>query len=398
MASTDHSILAGVLSPLVTPSRSSLRGVDRHGRLTGTAGAAGKAVKRMSGHGLNLLVRRAAVRAGLPNAETFSAHSLRAGGATAAAKAGALDPAAGSSFQHGGMTTEIKAIDIAEPCDEHKNHGERAERDNRTMRHFTIHHDGVTIPVSRGGQGRPLVLCPGLSSTQAGLRELTELLRRDHDVVTFDLRGHGLASAADRYSFADFLNDLVAVMAELGNLGLPAAPVLVGYSLGADLAVHYASEHPDTVAELVVIDGANPVPEPFITDDVLPTFRAMWEDLATRQEAERGTARQVLLNAQEILDLNLEIDVIRSEILDRYGKIDRPISMIMSTSMAGDSGEGPAPRFNQNWRAGVERLVREYPHIATSWLDADHQLVFTHAPHIAQIILDAPRPARRVIS
>ncbi len=61
------------------------------------------------------------------------------------------------------------------------------------MRHFTIHHDGVTIPVSRGGQGRPLVLCPGLSSTQADLREL---LRRDHDVVTFDLRGHGLASAA----------------------------------------------------------------------------------------------------------------------------------------------------------------------------------------------------------
>ncbi|MEV7011922.1 tyrosine-type recombinase/integrase [Streptosporangium sp. NPDC051022] len=66
-----------------------LRGVDRHGRLTGTTGAAGKAVTRMSGHGLNLLVRRAAVRAGLPNAETFSAHSLRAGGATAAAKAGA---------------------------------------------------------------------------------------------------------------------------------------------------------------------------------------------------------------------------------------------------------------------------------------------------------------------
>ncbi|MEU6741407.1 alpha/beta fold hydrolase [Streptosporangium sandarakinum] len=296
------------------------------------------------------------------------------------------------------MTTETKAIEVAELYDEHDNDGERAERGDRTIRRFTIHHDGVTIPVSRGGQGRPLVLCPGLSSTQAHLRELTELLRRDHDVVTFDLRGHGLASAADRYSFEDFLNDLAAVMAELGNLGLPTAPVLVGYSLGADLAVHYASEHPDTVAGLVLIDGANPVPEPFITDAVLPVFRAMWEDLATQQEAERGTARQVLLSAQEILDLNLEIDVIRSEILDRYRNIDRPISMIMSTSMAGDSSEGPAPRFNQNWRAGVERLVREHPHIATSRLDADHQLVFTHAPQIAQIILDAPGPAGRAIS
>ncbi len=261
-----------------------------------------------------------------------------------------------------------------------------------------IHHDGVTIPVSRDGQGRPLVLCPGLNSTQADLHELAELLRRDYDVVTFDLRGHGLASAADRYSFEAFLGDLVAVMAELGNRGLPAAPVLVGYSLGADLAVHYASEHPDTVAELVLIDGANPVPEPFITEAVLPEFRAMWEHLAAQQEAEQGTARQVSLTAQNILDLNLEIDVIRSEILDRYRRIDQPISMIMSTWMAGDSGEGHAPRFNRIWRAGVARLVREHPHIATTWLDADHRLVFTHAREIAQIIRSAEGPASQATS
>ncbi|MFF5261540.1 alpha/beta fold hydrolase [Actinomadura viridis] len=254
------------------------------------------------------------------------------------------------------------------------------------MRHFTIHHDGVTIPVSRGGRGRLLVLGPGLNSTQADLHELAEPLRRDHDVVTFDLRGHGLASAAARYSFEAFLSDLVAVMAELERLEPGAAPVLVGYSLGADLAVHFASEHPGTVAGLVLIDGANPVPEPFITEALLPEFRAMWDDMATQQEAVRGTARQVLLNAQEMLDLNVEIDVVRSGIIERYRTIDRPIRMIMSNSMAGDSGEGHGPRLNQNWRAGIERLLREQPHIAVSWIEADHGLVFTHAREIAQII------------
>jgi integrase len=44
---------------------------------------------RMSGDGLNKIVRRAAERAGLKDAHAFTAHSLRAGGATAAAKAGA---------------------------------------------------------------------------------------------------------------------------------------------------------------------------------------------------------------------------------------------------------------------------------------------------------------------
>ncbi|MCT2589438.1 alpha/beta hydrolase [Streptomyces sp. N2-109] len=259
----------------------------------------------------------------------------------------------------------------------------------KPVRHFTVHHGGVTIPVSRGGRGRPLVLCPGLNSTQADLHELAGLLRHDHDVVTFDLRGHGLASAADgQYSFDTFLSDLVAVLAELGRLGLPSAPVLVGYSLGADLAVHYASEHPDAVAGLVLIDGANPLPEPFITDADLAEFRAMAEELATRQEAERagGSARQVLLTAQDIHGLNLEMDVVRSKILDRYRRIGHPISMIMSTSIAGDGGEGRAPRHNQLWRAGIDRLVRERPHLSTSWLDADHRLVFTHAPEIAEII------------
>jgi esterase len=251
---------------------------------------------------------------------------------------------------------------------------------------FTVHHDGVTIPVSRGGQGPLLVLCPGLLTTQADLHELTELLRRDHEVVTFDLRGHGLASAADRYTFEAFLGDLAAVLAELGRLDLPSPPTLVGHSLGADLAVHYAAENPGAVAELVLIDGANPVPEPFITEADLPEFRAMAEDLRHESELVKGTAGQVLLTAQDILDLNLEIDVVRFGILDRYRKINSPISMIMSTWMAGESGEGRARWRNQNWRAGIERLVRERPHVSTSWLDADHRLVVTHAPEIAQII------------
>ncbi|WP_410872792.1 alpha/beta fold hydrolase [Nocardia sp. A7] len=269
-----------------------------------------------------------------------------------------------------------------------------------TVDQFTVRHDGVTIPVSRGGEGRPLVLCPGLASTQAELHELIEMLRRDFDVVTFDLRGHGLSSAADQYSFEVFLGDFVAVMAELRRHGLPSAPVLAGHSYGADLVVHYADENPDNVGELGVIDGANPIPAPFITETDLPELRVVWENLATHLETVRGTARQVLLTGQEILDLNLELDVIRSGItveidvvgsgiIDRYRTIDHPVRMIMSTSMAGDSGEGRVPRHNRLWRAGIDRLLHERPDISLSLLDAGHGLVVTHVKEVAQIIRSA---------
>jgi integrase len=57
-----------------------LRAVDRTGRI---------AARRMSGDGINRVVRAAAIRAGLPGADRYTAHSLRAGGVTVAAKAGA---------------------------------------------------------------------------------------------------------------------------------------------------------------------------------------------------------------------------------------------------------------------------------------------------------------------
>lgn len=259
---------------------------------------------------------------------------------------------------------------------------------------FTVHHDGVVIPVARSGRGHLLVLCPGLLTTRAELHELIGLLSREHTVVTFDLRGHGRTSAAERYTFDAFLGDFTAVMAELRrHLGPSCAPVLVGHSLGADVIVHYASEHP--VAELVVVDGANPVPEPLLIEADRPEFRAMAEELWRHAEGLAGTARQVLLDARQIFDLNLEMETVRSAIVDRYRNIDCPISLIMSRSMAGDSAEGRAPERNRIWRAGVERLVRERPHIRTTWLDAGHGSLVTHAPEIARIIRNSRNPAGR---
>lgn len=56
-----------------------LRSVDRHGRIGGN----------LSTNTVATIVKAAAVRAGLPDAESYSAHSLRAGGATSAYRAGA---------------------------------------------------------------------------------------------------------------------------------------------------------------------------------------------------------------------------------------------------------------------------------------------------------------------
>lgn len=62
-----------------------LRGIDRHRRLAGTPGATLRGTGRMSGAGANFVVQRLATAAGLGG---VTAHSLRAGSATASAMAG----------------------------------------------------------------------------------------------------------------------------------------------------------------------------------------------------------------------------------------------------------------------------------------------------------------------
>ncbi|MFI9845172.1 integrase [Nonomuraea sp. NPDC051941] len=71
-----------------------LRPIDKHDRIGGIVypdgGRAARGTgERLTGHGINYRVKLAAVAAKLPNAGDYSAHGLRAGGATSAAKNGA---------------------------------------------------------------------------------------------------------------------------------------------------------------------------------------------------------------------------------------------------------------------------------------------------------------------
>ncbi|MQY08880.1 hypothetical protein ACRB68_69910 [Actinomadura sp. RB68] len=67
------------------------RPIDRHGNIGDrTRASAGRGRRgRLTPQAINLIVKRAAAAANLEHADTYTAHGLRAGGATSAAKAGA---------------------------------------------------------------------------------------------------------------------------------------------------------------------------------------------------------------------------------------------------------------------------------------------------------------------
>ncbi|WP_238439430.1 alpha/beta fold hydrolase [Microbacterium sp. JZ31] len=121
------------------------------------------------------------------------------------------------------------------------------------------------IAYSDRGVGRPdVVLTHGAGVDHAMFEaQAASLAQRGVRVILWDLRGHGRSSIAQgtRFTARDALGDLDALLRACGT----AAPVLVGHSLGGNLAQAFAQRHPDRVTGVVVLDAtwnAGPLSRP----------------------------------------------------------------------------------------------------------------------------------------
>ncbi|MDP6287483.1 MAG: alpha/beta hydrolase [Acidimicrobiales bacterium] len=123
--------------------------------------------------------------------------------------------------------------------------------------------DGISIAVDSSGDagaaGRPpIVATHGWANDRSVWTPLVgELVGEPaggHQVVTWDLRGHGDSDAPPpgAYSRKHVLADLAAVRDHAVGSGGGSA-ILMGHSLGGFLCLAHAVDHPDEVAGLVLV-------------------------------------------------------------------------------------------------------------------------------------------------
>jgi 2-succinyl-6-hydroxy-2,4-cyclohexadiene-1-carboxylate synthase len=110
----------------------------------------------------------------------------------------------------------------------------------------------VVLHSEREGAGTRVVLLHGFGQTARCWGPLAPALARDHEVVRLDAPGHGGSGV---------------VAADLPTTGRLAAAtggpaVYLGYSMGARMALHVATEAPEAVRALVLLGGT-----PGIEDD-----------------------------------------------------------------------------------------------------------------------------------
>ncbi len=122
----------------------------------------------------------------------------------------------------------------------------------------TLHRpDGALLayrlaPAAAGARGVPLVLLHGLASNLSRWSEFVEhsVLRGRHALIRLDLRGHGGSASRGAIGLELWADDIAAVLDAQGH----ERAILVGHSLGAQLALHFVRRRLQRAAGLVLID------------------------------------------------------------------------------------------------------------------------------------------------
>jgi 2-succinyl-6-hydroxy-2,4-cyclohexadiene-1-carboxylate synthase len=120
--------------------------------------------------------------------------------------------------------------------------------------------DGLRWEVRARGAGRPLLLLHGSTGRGTSWGAHVATFAERSRVITVDLPGHGRSGTADpgRMTVERTADDLAAILRRLA-----AAPAdVLGYSLGARIALRLAVAHPAAVARLVLESPSAGIADP----------------------------------------------------------------------------------------------------------------------------------------
>lgn len=122
----------------------------------------------------------------------------------------------------------------------------------RVRREGTVRVEDAEIYFRVVGEGRPLVLLHGNGEDHTAFRAQIQRFRGEYQLVLIDSRGHGKSSLGCRgLNFSLMANDILQVLNYLGI----EAPVILGFSDGANLALQYAVLYPKRLSALIAVSG-----------------------------------------------------------------------------------------------------------------------------------------------
>lgn len=147
-----------------------------------------------------------------------------------------------------------------------------------------ISSDGVNISFDNQGAGEPtLVFIHGWTNNKTIWDAQMYHFSKKYNVIAVDLAGSGLSgNNRDQWTISAFSEDVIAV---INKLDLKKV-ILVGFSMGASVALETARNVPDKVIGIVIVDSFHDV-EMQYTPEIFHYMDSIFMDVATDPTMEK---------------------------------------------------------------------------------------------------------------
>ncbi|MBC7384021.1 MAG: alpha/beta fold hydrolase [Bacteroidia bacterium] len=180
------------------------------------------------------------------------------------------------------------------------------------------------------GSGKPLIILHGLMGSLDNWHSLANQFALHFKVFTIDARNHGRSPHSEEHSIPLMVMDLFEFINEHGLSEVS----IIGHSMGGKVAMQFAMEYPQLLANLIVVDIA---PRQYMRghDDVFAAlFAVNLTQVHTRKDAEdkmlpylkdAGTRQFLLKNLERNTDATYQWRINLQALHNHYNEIISPI-------------------------------------------------------------------------
>jgi pimeloyl-ACP methyl ester carboxylesterase len=221
--------------------------------------------------------------------------------------------------------------------------------------------------VDQGAGDPALLFVHGWTCNLTNWRAQLAHFSAKHRVVALDQRGHGASEKPDQdYLIPGFVDDLAWF---IGEVGLDR-PVVIGHSMGGEIALNLAHKHPDLVRAIVMVDSPvvplpealQPVRDAAVASMKMENYKTAVEGFARAQFFNAGTPPEL---AEELVPLIMSAP--QRLMYTAIGSILDPANM--------PEGEIPVPALFLRAAtafATEEQFRQRYPGMDVHTLDTAH--------------------------
>ncbi|MGW1727858.1 alpha/beta fold hydrolase [Streptomyces sp. NPDC002306] len=206
------------------------------------------------------------------------------------------------------------------------------------------------------GPGRVIVYLNGSYADHRPWRPLIAELGTEWRHITFDERARGRSKRSADYSFEACLRDIDAVLEATGV----ERPLLVGWSYGAALAVHWAEQRPERVVGVVAVDGA--IPYGLTGAEGQARIRRLFRRMRPVLPLFRPLGMAARMSADQHADINIEANEVNAAIAPVLDRVSCPVRYILATGASLGGGQEEMERM----RASLDPVLARNPDIKVS--------------------------------